>query len=419
MARLEYIQFAPWREVICEQGETTLERDEISRCIERLPQIYWASGDGWAEANHWALEKASEVDIETVKSLMKHLHAYAVFLEETKLDWRHFPIKKADRAVVRFRGQIVDKIKAGVLLSSTGKARMAASIQFYRHSADCEFVGPNSPMWREKTVVVNYHDAMGFARSMTRITNDLAISNNQRPGFRLEDGLLPLRVANMMKLLSFTSLESTLELDLKLRTGFFTGARFETVVTMRIENLEQAYPDPFMRGFFLMAVGPGTGVATKFDVKGSILVPDFILEALKKYAYSTERLKREAKAQSTDKTILFLTKHGRPYSSNSFTRLMTDLRRSAMHAGLRFMERFKFHQTRATYGTWLMKLALSVTSSSNAVGFVKNAMLHKNESTTLGYVKFLENTKGKQEVSREFHALFTGLNDRNWDQWDA
>lgn len=52
--------------------------------------------------------------------------------------------------------------------------------------------------------------------------------------------------------------------------GFFTGARFGTITSLRVENLEQARPDPYMKGFVLIRVGPGTGVATKFDVAGDL-----------------------------------------------------------------------------------------------------------------------------------------------------
>jgi hypothetical protein len=41
---------------------------------------------------------------------------------------------------------------------------------------------------------------------------------------------------------------------------------------------------------------------------------------------------------------------------------------------MRFMGNFKFHQTRATFGTWMMEVALRVASTKAAVAFVKDAM---------------------------------------------
>lgn len=420
LASLEYIDFKPLQEVI-EDDSIRWEPDKLARAVPRLPQLFWQEGESWAEANYWALDRAShpQADIETVKALMKHLHAYAQFLEDTGLDWRHFPMRLADRAVVRFRGHLVEQLNRGSLASSTARARMAAVIQFYRHAEAHGFVGAESPLWKERAVVIPYHDAAGFKRTMVRVTTDLAIPNRRRPGAVLEDGLTPLRTEHMEQLLAFSSKEGPQELNLMLLTGFFTGARIETITTFGIGNLEQAHPGPFMKGFWLLRVGPGTGVATKLNVEGDLLVPEFLLDELKAYAYSTKRLLRERKASPAHRSVLFLTMHGKPYAQASVTRLMTDLRRAALVAGLKFMERFKFHQTRATYGTWLMQLALSATSEANAVALVKNAMLHKNEATTFRYIRFLGMSKGKAEAAAAFTEVFTGLSGRDWGQLHA
>jgi integrase len=350
---------------------------------------------------------------------MRHLHAYANFLESTGFDWRHFPIRRDERTLVRFRGDLIEQIKSGQLQSSTARARMSAVIQFYRYAESHGLVSPHAAMWSEKTVVVPWFDSTGFKRTMTRVVTDLHIPNRARPGVRLEDGLLPLPSQAMIDLLRFTAQEQTTELHLMLCVGFFTGARAGTITTLRRENLDSARPDPFTPGFFLIRVGPGTGVATKFDVAGELLVHNVLLDDLKAYASSVERLRRQVKASETDKTILFLTRRGNRYSVNALDRLVQELRKDAIHSGLHFMEKFRFHQTRATYGTWLMKLMLNITTVSAAIEFVRRVMLHKHESTTFRYVKFLENTKGKQEIAQAFNEVFTGLRDRDWDRLDA
>lgn len=420
MASLEYINFNPWRDVVV-GGKIAWERDGLARGIERLPQIYWSDGSGWAEANHWALAKITEhrVDLATVKGLMKHLRAYACFLEAHGLEWRHFPTRLSERAVVRFRGDLIQQINRGSLASTTARSRINAVVQFYRHAAVHDFVNPTTPMWRDQAVVIRYFDTVGFKRSLTRFTTDLAIPNRTVIGIRLEDGLTPLSDTHMTELLKFTAGHEACELHLMLTMGFFTGARFGTITSFRIENLEQARPDPYMKGFVLIRVGPGTGVATKFDVIGDLLVPSLLFDELKRYAYSAERLKRETKATSDNRTVLFLTNRGNRYGSNTVSRMMTELRRSTVRAGLKFMERFKFHQTRATYGTWLMKSVLQVAPPSAAIAFVRSAMFHKHESTTFRYVQFLEVTKGKQEAAQAFHEVFTGLLNRDWDEADV
>ncbi|MNZ56276.1 Phage integrase family protein [compost metagenome] len=420
MANLEHINFGPWREFPV--GTTfSWETDPTTAQITGLPQIFWENGESWAEVNIWAINKldTQKCHIETAKALMQHLLSYACYLEDKLLDWRHFPIRSSKRAIVLFRGHLINQIKIGALAPSTARARMSAVVQFYRFSESQSFISPSNPMWREKSVVVKYYDSAGFQRAISRASTDLAIPNRSIAGIRLEDGLTPLSNNHMDELLSFIAKNETHELHLLLMIGFFTGARLCTISTLRIEDLENATPDPYMENIYLIRVGPGTTVKTKFDVEGDLLVPQNLLKELKSYAYSTERLKREAKALHANKSTLFLTTHGKPYNRNTVGVLMSSLRKRALLANLNYMKNFKFHQTRATYGTWMMKLSLGVTSTGAAIEFVKSAMHHKHESTTFRYVKFLESTKGKQEAAKAFNEAFTGLERRNWDDFQA
>ena len=83
------------------------------------------------------------------------------------------------------------------------------------------------------------------------------------------------------------------------------------------------------------------------------------------------------------------------------------------------MGSFKFHQTRATFGTWLMEVALRVASTKAAVAFVRDAMLHKDEKTTFLYVRFHEEGPVKAAMANEFSAVFSGLVKRDWNQYHA
>lgn len=422
MAKLESIRFTPMREAI-EDGIARWEFDKLGRRIDKLPQIFWDSGEPWSEANHWALIKALSTvggKIKTVLSLMKHLTPYASWLESTGMDWRHFPMRMTDRAIVQFRGELIrQRDELGVLAPSTATSRMAAVIQFYRHAQIYGFVGQSSPMWRDRQVLHRFFDPVGFERTMLRISSELAIPNRRRIGEQLEDGLTPLRPEHSAMLLDFTQRAGLQELHLMLSIGLLTGARIETISTLRVKNIEGALPDDSMHGFYRVRVGPGTGVNTKFDVSGDLLVPDFLMDALKRYAYSMRRLRRQALASDKNRGRLFLTVKGNPYEASSFNRLMTDLRRRAVAAGLHFMRRFKFHQTRASYGTMLMGLALDVTSAKNAVAFVCGAMLHKDEATTMRYVRFIQNVPVKALISKEYTAVFSGVVNRDWSQFHA
>lgn len=420
MAYLEHVAFQPWRESVV-RGCVGWELDKYRSPIPKLPQIFWDDGSGWSEANLWVMEKIYDEgrNLQTAESLAKHLSAYACFLELKKLDWRHFPVIRSERSLTRFRGYLIKQRELGELAPSTARARMAACIQFYRFAARMELIAPTSPMWRDIPVTITFHDFRGFRRALERMSTDLSIPNTGRPGFALEDGLTPLSEANLEQLLKYSYLESTPELHLMLTVGCLTGARLQSIASLHIEDLEAAVPDPYMLGISLIRAGPGTRISTKGSVSGDLLFPNALLESLKKYAYSNTRLKREAKATSRNKSLVFLTSRGNPYSNSAMGVLMSALRKSGTRANIQFMKNLKFHQTRATFGSWLMTIALSVTTAAAALAFVRAAMLHKKEATTFTYIKFLEVNKAKQEVAKKFHEAFTGLHNRQWDEFDT
>lgn len=412
MAKLEFIEFNPWQ--ISAEGDFFVNNARAKGIV--LPQLYWADHSDWAEANAWALSKAvdDECDAATVLSLMRHIKSYADFLESSELDWRHFPLARDERSIVKFRGSLKSKIDVGELHGSTARSRISAVIQFYRFSDRHNLVGSEFPLWKEKRVSIRFVDTTGFKRAIGRSSTDLAIPNRQVQGVTLEDGLLPLSSNAMSELLQYTSVHCTKELHLMLSIGFFTGARVGTVASLTRESIVRARPDPLIKGIHLLRVGPGTKVSTKHDVKGDLIIPDDLLEDLFLYAESVDRLFRQKKAKSTEKDLIFLTRSGRSYSVNSIDRLVQELRKK-VNGTFVFMNNFKFHQTRATFGTWLMRLMLEVTEPAVAVDFVRSAMLHRNEATTFRYIKFLENSKGKERVAQAFSEAFTGIKGRDWN----
>jgi len=412
MANLEYIHYTAHRPEV-QAGAVKWVKDTAIRGVDRLPQIFWQNGEPWREANVWALELARnrDVKLKTVHSLFGHLHQYAVWLEKEQIDWRHFPKTKAERVLDRFRGFLIDSRNDGLLKPSTTTSRMNAVIRFYRYADGRNFVSRDAPKFNDRTVVLRYFDTAGFERTMNRVTTDLSIPNRARPGLRLEDGLLPITRQHMTDLLQFAKGNCSEELHLMLMLGFFTGARLGTITTLRVKALEDASRDPHVSGMWSIPVGPGTGIDTKFDVHGHLMISHDLMETLKAYATSPRRLDRVIKAPH-NKSYLFLTRHSNPYSVAAVDREMVTLRRSGQAVGMKFFQAFKFHQSRATFGTWLATICLEVASVKVTIEFVKRAMHHKSASTTFGYIAFIEHTEAKIEVANAFTQAFLGLQTR-------
>ena len=376
--------------------------------IENYPAIFFTDGEPFREANRWARDKfESSIDLKTINRQMKHLNNYVSWLEENKLHWKHFPQTKRDRCLVRYRGYLMKKVKSGDYQCSTAKTNMATVLQFYRFAQARNLINSDSPLWKDKTKTIQFYDPLGFSRTMNVMTSELSIPCRKQAYSSVEGGLLPITGENREKLLNFLYDTGKEQLYLMHTLGFFCGLRSETIRTLTIETVENAIDDPLIPQFKTFQVGSGTKVKTKYNVSGWILIHETIWEKLVNYYYSDNAIFRRLKADDKNKNIIFLTSFGNPYGESTFTKLMSDLRVELVEKGLSQFGNFKFHQSRATYGTMLMKIMLESLPPSNAIAFVRDAMLHKNESTTWGYIKFLETTEAKAQFADEFFHFFT------------
>ncbi|WP_228892404.1 site-specific integrase [Pseudoduganella aquatica] len=418
MAKLEHIRFVPHRcEVV--DGKVVYAPACNARVISTLPQIFWADCKPWREANLWAVERANRkgTALETVESNLRALTDYATFLESRDLQWFTFPSRKDERCLVLYRGALIEARDAGKLSPSTVSQRMRHVIQFYRWVQMRDLFSPASPLWRDKIVYIKYFDAVGFERTLMRLTTDLAIPNRARPGERLEDGLLPVSASDRDAILAFARDQATPEMFRILSLGFFTGMRLGTICDLKVQTIEQAVPDPAAPGLYRLAVGPGASppVHTKFGVTGHVWLPQPLLEDLLAYTGSVRRLLREAKAAPEDRSLLFLTRFGNGYGrrgsdqSTAVNVEMSAIRRSGVASGLAVLRRFHVHQSRCTFATELARLAIAAGGAINAVAIVKDALLHRDEATTFRYIKFIQKSSAKEAAASAFMAAFTGV----------
>ena len=425
MATLEHIRFVPQN---LEHSERAVIFSPSSSrpCLNGLPQIFWADRTPWREANLWAMERATsgDVSLKTVASNMNGLLHYAKFLESHDLQWFQFPVKKAQRCLVLYRGTLISIRNAGQISPSTASEYMRNCIMFYRWIMHRELLSPHVVLWRDKPYVVKFFDQVGFERTVNATTTDLNIPNRKRLGQTLEDGLMPVSNKDREAILDFAAKNATPELYLMLVIGFFTGMRLGSICDLKIQTLDHATPDPSAKGLFRLAIGPGASppVHTKFGVTGQVWMPEAVLNELLGYVNSLRRLKRTTNAAPENQDLLFLTRSGNSYGrrgtdqSSAVNVEMSDFRKRGIKSGLPVLRKFRFHQSRCTFGTELARLALSTCSDAALViAMVSNALLHSpnSEATTFKYIRFIQALPVKQALSEGFMAAFSGISIRD------
>lgn len=423
MATLELISYSPERPHL-QGGEICWQSDKYSPPIENLPVIAWKNGEFWSEANSWALELArSKNNIKTVISNMQGLLTYAKWLEIEGVNWWHFPQRSYDRCLNRYRGALIGARDRGELAPSTISNRMSVAVRFYRWARDNLLLHPENPMWKERQAFINFRDCAGFERAIKTSTTDLNITNRKPVGiFQLEDGLMPVTLDQRNEILSFASKHSSDEFVLMLRLGFFTGMRLGSICDLKEATIQNATLCT-INGFNQLSIGPRAmpPVNTKMSISGRILIPSSVLEEIEDYLWSNRRLLRKKKANWKDSSLVFLNRDGKPYEDNlgghsAINTELSRLRKIAEKENFKALKGFKFHRTRATFATMLMQASLDTFSEvSTAIKLVRDACLHKNDATTLGYISFIEQNHAMSELGGKFSYFFMGSSEESED----
>jgi integrase len=380
--------------------------------VELFPQIFLLDGEPWREANRYAFYRHLDLqkDKKTIHREMSHLTKYADWLEYTGLHWLHFPKRKAERCLFRFRGQLIERRDEGLLAPSTTSQVMNSVVAFYRWASANGYTEQRSKLFDDKDKVISFFDKVGFSRTMSVTSSELSIPNRARTAIRLEDGLTPINESSTKILMSYLAKHRNYELYLMVKVALMTGCRHETVTTLNIDALKKAYPDATYPELMRVKVGPGTDVETKGDISGEVYFSEPLITELTDYFNSPEAILRRSKAKDGLQKTVLLTSRGNRYTNQTFGTLLHRLKSELIDAGHTQFGRFKFHQLRATFGTMLMRASLGVKGKSqlNAIEFVRDAMLHKDDRTTWMYIKFIEKEPVEEAFLKMLWKMFTG-----------
>ncbi len=252
----------------------------------------------------------------------------------------------------------------------------------------------------------------------------------------IQDGgcLRPLTVFEQEQLL-IALRNSSREYQLMFYFALFTGARLQTVCTLRMRHFDEMKVDSF--GFVKIPVGSGTDVDTKYKKNMMLLVPEWLAKDIKIYMKSDmAKIRRERSFYGdTAENYIFLTKFGTPFytsqleinerkqliilknmSVNSFVTYDGSAIRSYIKLVLlprirlnnTKYQSFSFHDLRATFGMNLLEAQLNNLPKDYpkiaAVEYVQARMGHTSKETTLQYLNYKSRLEWKKTVQTEFET---------------
>ena len=386
------------------------------------------------------LEQTIQYDFKTFASIANQLVDFQRFLEDEQLDCSKFHKLKQSNAIFKYRTRLIEQANAGLISARSASNRINAVVNFYRFLVTEDLVDHQryGIPFEDVYKYIAVDNEFGARRKMAIKSHDLAIHVPAKvPNSEaIVDGgeLSPLSVESQTVILKALQ-KSSREYQLMFYLALFTGARLQTICTLRIKCLFNRDLDS--HGFIRLPVGAGTGIDTKFQKPMTLLIPHWLAQDLKIYINSEQARQRRQKSNyaDSDENYVFLTKLGTPfYTSKAEQQELTEKIKTSDSFGARLklyegeavrsylkgvllpeirlidpqFKSFKFHDLRASFGMNLLESQLQHLpeghSAMTAVEYVQARMGHRNISTTLQYLNYKSRLQWCSKIQHEYES---------------
>jgi hypothetical protein len=422
----------------------TLGKQTVSYSWNHFPLVVSGDGSLWAEASLWILsiaKKPGQPNMATLAGLATDLAVFKNFLEEEQIDFKLFPKQAELRPTYRFHGNLIMLIRAGETSASTARRQMGTVINFYKWLIASIFVNPDYPPWSEKDLSIRISDDKGLDVRLAKKSTNLAIKAH-RTDDPHDDAILdgerlrPLTLQEQGHLIDALIVLRNTEMTLIHLIALFTGARIQTVLTLKVKHTQIEFEDDLNE--VPIICGNGTDIDTKGATSGTLWMPRWLYEKLRTYSCSDRALSRRLKAGSdNEEQYLFLTNRGKPYYTDRSDRGEFDETCETRYERLGQVVRqfitdhvipkvqeatgepfnYKFHWLRASFGMnmsdSLNKLVeLNNMTYDQARDYLRLRMWHKDYKTTERYLKYREDRKQVRDAQLNYETFLKKLADK-------
>ena len=456
-ARIVYVNKF-YKNVLIEQDDLTLKENislkkyhyekDMDVFTFSFPVIIQSSGEVWEIATAYlmyCLEEIKDLDGENLYNFANDLLDYLRFIEDRKSHFLDLPKFRSNRITTRYERYLRDQLENLVIQPSTAKRRINRVVDFYRTCIEQNFLiakdfdnAPYEERLRRITIVTRD----GYEKEIEKESHDHAIAGSpphRNENLIYDDGALrPLSKREQLLYLEYLERYGTRELQLMTYIALFTGARIQTICTLRVKHLKNL---PLMadKKAYRLTVGKDTGVDTKNGKIHHLELPLKIKKLIDNYAGSEEWRERAKKSfyGECDNNYIFLTKKGNPYytskrekldikhqvdsdkyegkyiiyKGNSVRKNLSDVLKDLCEDYQDYQD-FRFHDLRATYGMNLVRKLEEFGYSPNVIkNKVRIKMGHDLDSTTDLYLKYEFNKEERKRVQSKLeNELFKYVN---------
>lgn len=431
--------------VVCEDSKKEYYfRDNVNAGFveyHEFPILLNDDGTQWFNANRyllWKVKMNPRVDHKTLYGIAWAMKDFNEFCNSEEIDYLSAP-RKIQRPPWLYREYLFFEVELGNLKHSTIRSRLAGVAGFYEWLIEVRGINFKYPMWKKDLLTMHYVNDFGSSLTKTVESKDLSrisvAKNLPEDSEYVMDGgrLKPLTEKEQNVLLEALVSLGNSEMFYGFLIAWFTGARMQTVFTLRLKHFQQEVLDE--DGEIKVLVGAGTLCDTKGDRVYNLFFPAWLYAKIKNIYMNSERAKRRRSKALERRDMgeyLFLTRDGKPFYVSK-----TDIKKKIYDKAVtgeavrQFLYKrlagwtkekghklkFTFHDLRATFAVNFL-FADSDEEYDNIdlrkrLGELSVRMGHGQILTTNGYIKFRDIGKKKRLVQRSFEEKARKvLNDR-------
>jgi integrase len=396
-----------------------------------FPIVLQADSSPWKHATLYLLQKIDSIappNPRTLESIANDLVMFRRFLDDEKIDYLHFPKRKLRRPTYHYRTQLQQLMESGEISANTASRRVSSVIGFYRWLERQHDTSFEHPLWQESEISISFHNTHGSIHHKPVKTTDLSVhvpKNREDYSEYINDSgkRRPLDKSEQVNLVTALKNIGNPEMMLAFLVALTSGARLQTVFTLRLVHFQTKLPEQLSE--IPILVGMGTSIDTKFQRRMTLYIPRWLQEKIMVYINSERALKRRKISSHTFNNIgdqyVFLTRTGKPYYIANNDPFKINYRSPPRGGSVRqFIKsqlkpelikldaifEFRFHDLRATYGLNLLEEKLSQSGEKNSLFtslmFIKTRMGHSKLSTTEHYLEYRKKYKLATHIQSEF-----------------
>lgn len=403
------------------------------------PIVVKGDGTPWDEANVWilsSLEHQHTFTMSTYRTKAEDLQHFQNFIDTREFDYLVFPDAKQSRPTYRYRGFLNVAVQADGMARTTAARRMSNVINFYRFLINNKLFAPENPPWIEADAFMPVVNSVGVSSIIKTKTTDVGINNvtSDNPyADTIADGekLRPLPRKEQAWIIEALSHLRNTEQTLIQVLALTTGARIQTVLTIRKRHIMQQYRDADVQ----LQCGPGTGIDTKGNKLLTIQIPRWLMNCLRTYVMSARAVNRRIKALGgdIDDQYLFLSERSAPMyeakerQNQSGERKIRHVKNGqAVRAYMKdyiikYIQdkhdpqfSYRFHDLRASFGMNLvddlkLKMDAGEMTYTQVLAYVQARMSHSSPVTTDRYLRYRENRALFENAQDQFEIKIEAM----------